>query len=163
MPALLNAVKSDNAAAGIMSAPTTIQAGAAGLKKIVDITALRIPFLFVGLLTNRKVARENSEAVLRFVRAHIEAISVIRKDKETTMRAMGKFLKTDNRQVLESVYEEIADVFPKVPLMTAAEVKAVLDVARNPRAKQMRAEEFFDNSYVQKIEASGFIDSLYAR
>jgi ABC-type nitrate/sulfonate/bicarbonate transport system substrate-binding protein len=163
MPALLTAVKSGNAAAGIMSAPTTIQAEAVGLKKIVDITALRIPFLFVGLLTHRKVARENSEAVVRFVRAHIEAISVIRKDKETTMRAMGKFLKVDNRQVLESVYEEIADVFPKVPLMTAAEVKAVLDVARNPRAKQMRPEEFFDNSFVQKIEASGFIDSLYAR
>jgi len=163
MPALLNVVKAGNAAAGIMSAPTTIQAAAVGLKKIVDVTALRIPFLFVGLLTSRKVARENSEAVVRFVRAHIEAISVIRKDKETTMRAMGKFLKEDNRQVLESVYEEVADVFPKVPLMTAAEVKAVLDVARNPRAKQMRPEEFFDNSFVQKIEASGFIDTLYAR
>ena len=117
----------------------------------------------MGLLAHRKVARENSEAVVRFVRAHIEAISVIRKDKETTMRAMGKFLKTDNRQILEAVYEEYADVFPKVPLMTAAEVKAVLDVARNPKAKQMRPEEFFDNSFVQKIEASGFIDSLYAR
>ena len=163
MPALLSAVKSGNAAAGIMSAPTTIQARAAGLKQIVDITSLRIPFLFVGLLAHRKVARENGEAVLRFVRAHIEAISVIRKDKETTMRAMGKFLKTDNRQILEAVYEEYADVFPKVPLMTAAEVKAVLDVARNPKAKQMRPEEFFDNSFVQKIEASGFIDSLYAR
>jgi NitT/TauT family transport system substrate-binding protein len=163
MPALLSAVKSGNAAAGIMSAPTTIQARAIGLKEIVDITALRIPFLFVGLLTRRKVARENGEAVLRFVRAHIEAISVIRKDKETTIRAMGKFLKTDNRQVLESVYEEYADVFPKVPLMSEAEVKAVLDVARNPRAKQMRPEEFFDNSFVHKIEASGFIESLYTR
>ncbi|MBI2088619.1 MAG: ABC transporter substrate-binding protein [Deltaproteobacteria bacterium] len=163
MPALLSAVKSGNAAAGIMSAPTTIQAKAAGLKQIVNITNLRIPFLFVGLLANRKAARENSEAVTRFVRAHIEAISVIRKDKESTIRAFGKYLKTDNRQILESVYEEYVDVFPKVPLMTAAEVKAVLDVARNPRAKQMRPEEFFDNSFVQKIEASGFIDSLYAK
>ncbi len=47
--------------------------------------------------------------------------------------------------------------------MTAAEIKAVLDVAKNPKAKQMRPEEFFDNSFVQRIQSSGFIDSLYGK
>ncbi len=28
---------------------------------------------------------------------------------------------------------------------------------------QAKAEDFFDNSFVQKIEISGFIDSLYTR
>ena len=44
--------------------------------------------------------------------------------------------------------------------MTAAEVKAVLDVAKSPKAKQMKPEEFFDNSIVQKIQASGFIEQV---
>ena len=47
--------------------------------------------------------------------------------------------------------------------MTAAEVKAVLDASKNPKAKQMKPEEFFDNSVVQKIQASGFIDSVNKR
>ncbi len=47
--------------------------------------------------------------------------------------------------------------------MTAAEIKAVLDVSKSPKAKPMKPEEFFDNSMVQKIQASGFIEAVNKR
>jgi hypothetical protein len=93
--------------------------------------------------------QKKKEAITRFQRAYIEALALNRKDKETTMKSMGKYLKTTDREVLESVYEDYKDVFPKVPLMTAAEVKAVLDVAKSAKAKQMKPEEFYDNGLVQ--------------
>ena len=158
--AVFTSVSNGNASAGIMSAPTSLKAKAAGLKPILNITELRIPFLFTGMLSSPKIMREKNEALTRFLRGYIEAMAVIRRDKETTMKSMGKFLKTNDREVLESVYDDYKDVFPQVPLMTAAEVKAVLDVAKSPRAKQMHPEEFFDNSLVQKIQASGFIDAV---
>ena len=158
--AVFTSVSNGNASAGIMSAPTSLKAKAAGLKPIVNITELRIPFLFTGMLSSPKIMREKNEALTRFLRGYIEAMAVIRRDKETTMKSMGKFLKTNDREVLESVYDDYKDVFPQVPLMTAAEVKAVLDVAKSPRAKQMKPEEFFDNSLVQKIQAAGFIDAV---
>jgi NitT/TauT family transport system substrate-binding protein len=161
--AVFTSVSNGNASAGIMSAPTSLKAKAAGLKPILNITELRIPFLFTGMLSSPKIMREKNEALTRFLRGYIEAMAVIRRDKETTMKSMGKFLKTNDREVLESVYDDYKDVFPQVPLMTAAEVKAVLDVAKSPRAKQMKPEEFFDNSLVQKIQASGFIDSVNKR
>jgi hypothetical protein len=34
---------------------------------------------------------------------------------------------------------------------------------KSPRGVQAKPEVFYDNSFVQKIEASGFINSLYAR
>ena len=158
--AVFTSVSNGNASAGIMSAPTSLKAKAAGLKPILNITELRIPFLFTGMLSSPKIMREKNEPLTRFLRGYIEAMAVIRRDKETTMKSMGKFLKTNDREVLESVYDDYKDVFPQVPLMTAAEVKAVLDVAKSPRAKQMKPEEFFDNSLVQKIQASGFIDAV---
>jgi ABC-type nitrate/sulfonate/bicarbonate transport system substrate-binding protein len=158
--AVFTSVSNGNASAGIMSAPTSLKAKAAGLKPILNITELRIPFLFTGMLSSPKIMREKNEALTRFLRGYIEAMAVIRRDKETTMKSMGKFLKTNDREVLESVYDDYKDVFPQIPLMTAAEVKAVLDVAKSPRAKQMKPEEFFDNSLVQKIQASGFIDAV---
>ena len=157
---VLTSVSAGNAAAGIMSAPTSIRAKAVGLRAIVDVTALKVPFLFTAMLSSAKVIREKNEAVTRFLRGYIESLAVIRKDKETTMRSMGKFLKTTDQAVLESVYDDYKDVFPTTPLMTAAEVKAVLDVAKSPKAKQMKPEEFFDNSIVQKIQASGFIEQV---
>ena len=158
--AVFTSVSNGNASAGIMSAPTSLKAKAAGLKPILNITELRIPFLFTGMLSSPKIMREKNEPLTRFLRGYIEAMAVIRRDKETTMKSMGKFLKTNDREVLESVYDDYKDVFPQVPLMTAAEVKAVLDVAKSPRAKQMKPEEFFDNSLDQKIQASGFIDAV---
>jgi ABC-type nitrate/sulfonate/bicarbonate transport system substrate-binding protein len=160
MNAVFTSVNTGRAAAGIMSAPTSLKAQAAGLKSILNVTKLKIPFLFTAVLTSPKVVREKHEAVTRFLRGYIEATALVRKDKEATLQAMGKYLKTSDRQVLESVYNEYKDVFPKAPLMTAAEVKAVLDASKNPKAKQMKPEDFFDNSLVQKIQASGFIDSV---
>jgi len=160
---VLTSVSAGNAAAGIMSAPTSIRAKAAGLKSFVDVTALKVPFLFTGMLSSSRMIREKSEAVARFLRAYIESMAVIRKDKETTTRSMAKFLKTTDQAVLDSVYEDYKDVFPVTPLVSVAEVKAVLDVAKSPKAKQMKPEEFFDNSIVQKIHASGFIEQVNKR
>jgi ABC-type nitrate/sulfonate/bicarbonate transport system substrate-binding protein len=158
--AVFTSVNAGNASAGIMSAPTSIKAKAAGLKSIVNVTELKIPFLFTGVLSSPKVVREKNEALMRFLRGYIEAMAVIRKDKETTIKSMGKYLKTTDREVLESVYEDYRDVFPQAPLMTSAEIKAVLDVAKSPKAKQMKPEDFYDNSLVRKIQASGFIDAV---
>ena len=92
-----------------------------------------------------------------------ELISVIQRDKETAMKVMSKYMKTDNRKILEAVYEEHLPVFQRVPLMTNEAVQAVLDVAKSPKAQQVKPEDFYDNSFIQKLEASGFINSLYAR
>lgn len=163
MPALVTTVKSGNAAAGLMSAPTTTQALELGLKPILNVTEMNIPFVFVGVCTTRKMIQQKPDHITRFLRAYIEALAIIRTDKETTYKAMGKFLKTDNRQVLESIYDDYGSAFQRVPLMTRQEVQAVLDVVKGPKGVQAKPEVFYDNSFVQKIEASGFINTLYAR
>jgi ABC-type nitrate/sulfonate/bicarbonate transport system substrate-binding protein len=162
-PAVLTTLKSGNAAAAVMSAPVTFQAQELGLKHILNVTDLNIPFIFVGVVTTRKVIQQKPDAVTRYLRAYTEAISIIHRDKETTMKVMGKFMKMDNRQHLEAVYEEHEPVFQRVPLMTKDVVQAVLEVVKSPKGTQGKPEEFFDNSFLQKLEASGFIASLYAR
>ena len=162
-PAVLTTLKSGNAAAGLMSAPITFQAQELGLKHILNVTELNIPFIFVAVVTTRKVIQQKPDAVSRYLRGYTEAISIIRRDKETAMKVMAKFMKTDNRQLLEAVYDEHAPVFQRLPLMTKEEVQAVLEVAKSPKAAQAKPEDFFDNSFLQKLDASGFINSLYTR
>jgi ABC-type nitrate/sulfonate/bicarbonate transport system substrate-binding protein len=156
-------LKSGNAVAGLMSVPTIFQAQELGLKSILNVTDLNIPFIFVGVCTTRRIVQQKPDAIMRFLRAYAESIATIRRDKETALKAMGKFLKTDNQQALEGIYSEYAAAFPRVPLMTRDEVKAVLDVAKSPKAQQAKPEDFYDNSFVQKLDAAGFINSLYAR
>jgi NitT/TauT family transport system substrate-binding protein len=160
---VVNTVITGNAAAGINSHPNALKLKAAGMKVLVDVTELKIPFLFTGMLSSAKVVREKNDALTRFLRAYIEAMALIRKDKEATIKSMSKFLKTTDREALESTYEEYKNVFPVTPIVTAAEVQAVLDVAKSPKAKSMKPQEFFDNSIVQKIQGSGFIEQVNKR
>jgi NitT/TauT family transport system substrate-binding protein len=59
-PAVLTTLKSGNAAAGLMSAPITFQAQELGLRHILNVTELNIPFIFVGVVTTRKVIKRLS-------------------------------------------------------------------------------------------------------
>src|SRR5881628_998931 len=162
VPAVVTSILSGHAAAGVGTIAAMYPSVIAGkIKLIADITKMKIPFVFVAALAPRKVVKEQREAVKRFLLGYIEAISVIKKDKEASLKAMNKYLKQEDRMLLEAIYEETRDVFPRVPLMTVQEVQAVLDVAKTPKAKQVKPEEFFDNSLVQEIAKSGFIDSLY--
>jgi NitT/TauT family transport system substrate-binding protein len=81
---VLNSLSVGNVAAGILSAPLSIKAKAAGAKMLVNITELKIPFLFTGMLSSPRLVREKSEALTRYPRAYIEAMALIRKDKEAT-------------------------------------------------------------------------------
>jgi hypothetical protein len=80
----------------------------------------------VGIVTTRKFMQQKPDIVVRYLRAYIKALSIIRRDKEATLKVPSKYMKTDNRQVLESVYEEHAPVMQRAPLMTSDKVQAVL-------------------------------------
>jgi NitT/TauT family transport system substrate-binding protein len=162
-PALMSMLKGGNAVAGLMNPPVIYQAQEIGMRQIVNVTELNIPFIFVAVCTTRKVLQQKPDAIIRYLRAYTEAISVILRDKETTLKVMGKRMKMDNRKWVEAVYDDITQVLQRTPYMTAPEVQAVLDVVKNPKGVQAKPEAFFDNSFLQKVEASGFINSLYPR
>ena len=162
-PALLSMLKAGNAAAGLINPPAIYQAQELGMRQIVNVTELNIPFIFVAVCTTRKVIQQKPDAITRYLRAYTEAISIILRDKETALKVMAKNMKMDNRQWVEAVYDDVVGVFQRVPYMTKSEVQAVLEVVKNPKGDQAKPEDFFDNSFLQKLEFSGFINSLYAR
>jgi len=125
--------------------------------------SLNVPFIFVAVCTTKKVIQQKPDAIVRYLRAYTEAISIILRDKETALKIMAKYMKMDNRQWLDAVYDDLARVLQRVPYMRKPEVQAVLDVVKSPKGEQAKPEDFFDNSYLQKLEYSGFIDSLYRR
>lgn len=162
-PALLSMLKAGNAAARLINAPAIYQAQDLGMKQIVNVTELNLPFIFVAVCTTKRVIQQKPEAITRYLRAYTEAISIILRDKETALKIMGKYMKMDNRQWLEAVYDDIARVLQRTPYMTKLEVQAVLDIVKNPKGTVVKVDDFFDNSFLQKLEFSGFINSLYAR
>jgi ABC-type nitrate/sulfonate/bicarbonate transport system substrate-binding protein len=162
-PALMSMLKAGNASAGLINAPAIYQAQELGMKQIVNVTELNIPFIFVAVCTTKRVLQQKPDAVIRYLRAYTEAISVILRDKETALKIMGRYMKMDNRLWVEAVYNDVAAVLQRTPYMNKAEVQAVLEVVKNPKGTQMKPEDFFENFYLQKVDSGGFINSLYTR
>ena len=69
-----------------------------------------------------------------------------------------KYMRISDRARAEEGYEYYVDMMPVMPYATAPGVKAVLQFlgTRNPKALTANPEDFYDHSFLKKIEESGF-------
>ncbi|MBX5493132.1 MAG: ABC transporter substrate-binding protein, partial [Chloroflexi bacterium] len=158
----LAAVQSGGAQAGVFPPPQTLRARAAGLRELVNLAAEREPFEQGPLGTTRRYLQENPEVVRGFLRAIVEAIALTKKDEALAKQVLSQYARTDDPQELEETYRiYVHSVVQPVPYVSAEGLQAVLDLIENPRAREVRPEQFMDNSYLQELEASGYIRRLY--
>jgi len=123
-----------------------------------------IPYAFTGITTRGRLIRDDADLVRRYVTAQTEAIARAKRDKNFTLKVMGKYLRTANPAALAESYDvDVQKYMLKVPLTTVEAMQSVLDDLANriPKAKDSEPRKFFDDSFVRQLQSSGFIDSLY--
>ncbi len=149
--------------AGLMSAPTTIPSPGVGFEIRFSTSPSSIFPSSSSASARREKSFSKSPTHHRFLRAYIEALAILRTDKKPRLKRWASFSRPITVKSSKSIYDDYGSAYQRVPLMTKQEVQAVLEVVKSPRGVQAKPEVFYDNSFVQKIEASGFINSLYAR
>ena len=157
---------SKNVQATIITPPFTLTARKAGMNTLIDMSELNIPFQLTGMLALRPYLKSNPETVLSVIRTLSEAIHFYKREKEATLKILGKYLKTDDREALEETHREIAiKALPEKPYPTLAGVKTILDetALRNPKAKGFKPEDFVDSSFVKRVDDEGLFEKLYKR
>src|SRR5881296_2484547 len=164
MESMVPALQANRIQAGIFSYPAITQAKKLGHHVLLDVASLGLPYAFTGMTTRGRIIREEPDLVRRYMMAQVEAIARAKRDRELTLKVMGKYLRTTNAAALAEAYEiDVQKHMLKVPLPTAAAMKSVLEdlAARIPKAKDAEPQRFFDDSFVRQMQSSGFIDALY--
>ena len=161
IPAIMTALTQGNIDAGIISAPTTLRARKAGLKELVNITEKNIPLIHVAFASTRQYMKENPDRVRRFLQAYLEGLKIVRTDGEQAKQAIGKYTKLADGDDLDETYKTFLPAWEKVPYVSPAGVKTLLDFSNQPAAKSAKPEQFIDNSFLAELDKSGFIDKLY--
>lgn len=148
--------------AAAVSPPATLQARKLKLKELLDLSKLDVDYHVNGLVTTRRYIKSNEDLVKRFLKAYIEGVVHGQKDKAFATKAMGKYFRTDDRELLEETYELIIKRFniPPYPAGIASLMQG-LD-AQFPKAKSAKPEDFTDSRLVRELDQSGFIKSLLA-
>ena len=164
-PARVTAVVSGQAEFTVVTDGEKIQGEKAGLKVIIDMAKLKVPFQFNCSVTTRKRIRENPDEVRRVVGSLAEAIYFFKTHKEESIKVMQKYTRGVSSAVLEggyaSNYELLAeDTYPTLEgLKNTLEVQALTD----PRAAKAKVEDFVELRFVDELRKTGFVDKLYGR
>jgi hypothetical protein len=95
----------------------------------------------------------------------IEAIHIIKTEKEYAKSLFKKNLGVSDPEGLERAYKDYSSAFPEVPYPTPDGVKTMLDdlAPKNPKAAAADAKAYVDMSLIAEVEKSGFIKQLYKK
>ena len=146
----------------IMSEPFVREAERLGLRNLVSMANLKIPLHGNGVVTREAIIKSKRPMVAKFVRGITEAIYFIKSDKEATKAIIGKYTRFTDPEGLERTYRNHMAVLLDVPYADPVGIKTLLDdmAPRTPKAAAADPKSFVDASFVQEMEASGFIKQL---
>src|SRR5687767_673246 len=165
MPELTAALSNRTVFAAPMSQPMVYLAQKAGMRMIANLANEDIPFMHIGLTTSKKWIRENRREAKAFIRAYGRSIHFMHNHKEETRAIFARYTKINDPGMLDGSIQYAYDFMEKVPLVKAQAFQVTLDqIARtNPKAKQVKPDQFFDNSLVQEVADEGFFAKLWGK
>lgn len=163
VPAILGALRQGIVDAAVLSPPISLQARELGFKLVVDIAALKIPFIHTGIAAQRSYLKANPEVARSFLKALVEALKIGREQPADTQALIAKYTNISDPKLLEEAYKSFQPTWEKIPYVSREAVQNVLDVANNPKARSAKPEEFIDDSILKELEATGFVDALYRK
>jgi hypothetical protein len=103
--------------------------------------------------------------VENFLKAYVESIHFMKTQREKSVGVIMKYLKMNDRARAEEGYDYYVEIYPQIPYATPNGVRSVLQflAARQPKAATASPEEFYDNSFLKRIEDSGFVKTMVGK
>jgi NitT/TauT family transport system substrate-binding protein len=165
IPEILAGMKSGSVSGGPLSSPTDLRARKEGFKELVDLGQIGLDYPQTSIAVSQSYMQRQRDEVRNFMKITIEAVHLNYTNKELAMKVFGKYTKTSDRGILEAAYHTYLDKTDKVPYIKPSAVKLALDLLaeNDPKFRNVRPEDFIDNSIVKEIEDSGFVKDLYGR
>src|ERR1044072_6498482 len=133
--------------AAAISPHATRRARRLKLKEILDLSKLDVEYHVNGVVTSRSYLKTHEDTVRRFLRAYIEGAARGQRDKAFAMKAMGKYLRTDDIELLEETYEGVINGRPPPPYPSVRGVAKLLQDGekQKPKARGAKPEDFADS------------------
>jgi NitT/TauT family transport system substrate-binding protein len=161
---IVGALQGGRVQAAVFGYPATSRSVKLGNRILLHIPSLNIPYASTGVSSRGDLIRNDPDLVKRYLSAQVEAIALMKKDRDFALKVLSKYLRTTETDLLSETYDiQIAKYMMKVPMPTADAVRSVLDELseRNPKGREQDPRKFFEDRFMRELQTSGFIDSLY--
>jgi len=161
-PETLAALVAQGIDAAVLTVPTDAQALKLGYHYVVYGPDLKIAYAATTFNTRRSIIAKRGPVIARFMRAMAEAAKIMHTDKEYVYKVLEKYLRIDDRKLLEASYNvEIKALEPRLAMKPEGLQSTLDEIApTDPRAKTIKPEEMIDTRYLDEMEKSGFFEQL---
>jgi len=151
--------------AGVTTGTSSLIARKSGFRELADLADLGLEYPTSAIGITRSYLQKNEATVKGFMLAYIEAIHDFKSNKEAALAVLRKYTRTDDREVLEHNYNEIANKYLPLPVPTREGIRTILTElsSTTPAAKNADPEQFVSYKIAREIEASGFVKRLYEK
>ncbi|HVO91909.1 MAG TPA: ABC transporter substrate-binding protein [Terriglobales bacterium] len=147
-----------------LSYPFDVQAEKKGYHVLWD-ARIEVPYPSMSVVLRKRSIQEDRDTVARMIRAHVEGIHFLKTQKEASIKILAKYLRTNDRELLEGSYEIYKDDFIATPYPITQGLHTTFEYVaqRRPEIFNHKAEEFVDPSFIAELDKSGFIKKLYGQ
>ena len=164
LPDMVVAIAQRKVDGGVISFPNSLQAEKMGAKMLLDFAESGLDIPSTTVVASRKYVSAHRDKVLRFLKAYIEGTRRLLTDKELGIRALRKYGGVSDRELLATTYDLFTTRYTKkVPKINPKAVETALSLLADvtPKARGRKAEEFIDTSFMDELESTGFIKSVW--
>ena len=164
-PARIAAIKSGNIDGTVANAPFGMEAERLKLNVIADSVKMAIPFLNTGILGSKRYLDKQEAKVLNFLRAYLEAIKILKTEKEYSVKALAKFTRVENLKAVQEGYDYFNNQLQPVPYPSPEAMQAVVaQIAEtNPKARGVDGKNYVTDRYLKRLEEEGFVKKIWGK
>jgi NitT/TauT family transport system substrate-binding protein len=158
----LSALKAGIIHATMLFPPFDLIAKNEGLKVLAKFD---VPTPGGGINTTAAMLKQNRALVINFLKGYIEGIHYMVGHKSDSVRVMQKYFQNSDLTAMSYLYDETVRRLEKELRANPESIAFHYEMADldDPRAKQATEKTFWDNSLIEEIRRSGFIDQLYKK
>jgi len=154
------AVETNNADAAMLTPPMTLMARKLGMTLLLDASKLNIPYSSLFFVSRRSYLAKTRPELVNFTKAMIEGVALYKSNKEFAMKVLAKYMKVQDREVLEENFREYDFPLKPSPSREYFELPIQEVGKKDPKVLKENPDRYVDMSLVKELDDSGFIDKL---
>ena len=130
-----------------------------GIKVLLDLS--RIAFPSSPFMGAEPFIEKSPQVVEKFIKALIEASTIMRAQKEKGLAVLQRHIKTD-RALAEIGYKNLLDDLTPYTFTTVKGLKTVQEIValRDPKIAKYNVEDLLDQRILKKVVESGYVEEI---
>jgi len=165
VPNILTTLLAGQIDAGALSPPTNSRAKKAGLHELVNLGVDGPEYPSTVIASTRVYVKANPDNTRRMIRALGEGLNLFKANRQVGIRAIQKYARLNDPEILEDTYNQFRDAFDAVPYVSRTGIASLLAgmAEKDPKIRQLKYEDVADMRFVAEAEKEGFFRKVAAK